>query len=54
MWDLTWETINGMMLGIEFPTWVALDPDNKLNEELRNPFVIQIDLLIFRFNIVKF
>lgn len=54
MWDLTFETINGMMFGIEFPQWVALKQDNTLEESVPNPFVIQIDLFIFRFNIVKF
>ena len=54
MWDITWETINGMMFGIEFPTWIALTKDNKMDEELPNPFVVQIDLLIFRINLVRF
>jgi hypothetical protein len=54
MWDITFETINGMMFGIEFPTWVALKKDDSLDEDAPNPFVIQLDILIFRFNIVKF
>lgn len=52
MWSVTWETINGMMLGIEFPTWVPLK-ENTIDEDTPNPFVIQLDLLIIRIHFIR-
>jgi len=51
MWSLNFDTINGMMLGIEFPT---LYPVGEPDDELEIAFTIQIDLLILRIIIMRF
>jgi hypothetical protein len=53
MWSLNFDWINGMMLGIEFPTYIALT-DEGPDEEAPSPFVIQVDLLIFRICLIKY
>lgn len=53
MWSMTWATINGMMLGIEFPQYIALTEDGP-DEDAPAPFVIQLDILIFRVCFLKY
>lgn len=53
MWDLSFDAINGMMLGIEFPKYIALTEEGP-DEEAPSPFVIQFDLLIFRICLIKY
>lgn len=55
MWGIDFQTINGMMLGIEFPTLIMMrDDDNEQeDEDAKPPFAIQIDLLILRIVLMR-
>jgi hypothetical protein len=53
MWSIGFQTINGMMLGIEFPPVLVAEPEDKEEDEPDVTFAIVIDIFIFRFILMK-
>ncbi len=51
MWSLNFDTINGMMLGIEFPQMIAIGEEE--DDEVEVTFTVQLDLLILRIVIMR-